>query len=86
MWTFAHSENYWTLIKLNDNETLVSNTTKYSEHIEPDQIKKLSEEKIKTFISIEDILKTKYGDNNKNTNENIDNNNNNNKEDKKEEK
>ena len=84
---FAHSENYWTLIKLNDNETLVSNTTKYSEHIEPDQIKKLSEEKIKTFISIEDILKTKYGDNNKNTNENIDkNNNNNNKEDKKEEK
>ena len=49
---FAHSENYWTIIKLDENETMVSNTSKYSEHIEPDLIKKLTEEKIKTFITI----------------------------------
>ena len=66
---FAHSENYWTLVKLNDNETLVSNTTKYSEHIEPELIKELSNEKIKSFKTIEDILKSNYG--NKNNNKNI---------------
>ena len=63
---FAHSENYWTIIKLDENETMVSNTSKYSEHIEPDLIKKLTEEKIKTFIAIEELLNTKYGENNKN--------------------
>ncbi len=63
---FAHSENYWTIIKLDENETLVCNTSKYSEHIEPDLIKKLTEEKIKTFLTIEELLKNKYGENNKN--------------------
>ena len=60
---FAHSENYWTLIKLGDNETLVSNTSKYIEQIDSDIAKKLSEEKIRTFITIENFLKN--DDNNK---------------------
>ena len=60
-----HSENYWTLIRLEENKTLVTNTTKYSEHIEPDILRKLSEEKINTFLTIENILKEKY-DNKKN--------------------
>ena len=60
---FAHSENYWTLIKLGDNETLVSNTSKYIEQNSPEITKKLSEEKIRTFITIENFLKN--SDNNK---------------------
>ena len=31
---FAHSENYWTLVKLGENETLITNTSKYIEHID----------------------------------------------------
>ena len=54
---FAHSENYWTLIKLGDNETLVSNTSKYIEHLNSDINKKLSEEKKSTFMTIENFLK-----------------------------
>ena len=54
---FAHSENYWTLIKLGDNETLVSNTSKYIEHLNSDINKKLSEEKKSTFLTIENFLK-----------------------------
>ena len=54
---FAHSENYWTLIKLGDNETLVSNTSKYIEHLNSDINKKLSEEKKSTFNTIENFLK-----------------------------
>jgi hypothetical protein len=65
---FAHIENTWTLIKISDNETLVTNTTKHSEHIDPELIKKLSDEKIKGFISIEEMLKCKKGENNKNSN------------------
>ena len=59
---FEHSENYWTLIRLEENQTLVTNTTKYSEHIEPEILQKLSEEKINTFLTIENLLKTKYED------------------------
>ena len=54
---FAHSENYWTLVRLGDNETLVSNTSKYIEHIDPDTSKKLSEEKIRNFEALENFLK-----------------------------
>ena len=54
---FAHSENYWTLVRLGDNETLVSNTSKYIEHIDPDTSKKLSEEKIRIFETLENFLK-----------------------------
>ena len=63
---FEHSENYWTLIKLQENETLVTNTTKYSDHIEPEILQKLSEEKINTFLTIENLLRDKYESNNKN--------------------
>ena len=59
---FEYSENFWTLIRLEENQTLVTNTTKYSEHIEPEILQKLSEEKINTFQTIENLLKTKYDD------------------------
>ena len=62
---FAHSENYWTLVQLGENETLVTNTSKYIEHIDSEIIKKLSDEKINTFQTIENMLKEKYKDNNK---------------------
>lgn len=62
---FAHSENYWTLVKLGENETLITNTSKYIEHIDSEIIKKLSEEKINTFQTIENFLKAKYEDKNK---------------------
>ena len=67
---FSHIENTWTLIKIGDNETLVTNTTKHGEHIEPELMKKLSDEKIKGFISIEEMLKCKKGENNNNSNNN----------------
>jgi hypothetical protein len=54
---FEHTENYWTLVKLGDNETLVSNTSKYIEHIDPDITKKLTQEKNSTFKTIENFLK-----------------------------
>ena len=59
---FEHSEYYWTLIRLDENKTLVTNTTKYSEHIEPEILKTLSEEKINTFLTIENLLHNKYDD------------------------
>ena len=62
---FAHSENYWTLVKIGENETLITNTSKYIEHIDSEIIKKLSEEKINTFQTIENFLKEKYEDKNK---------------------
>ena len=58
---FEYSENFWTLLKLDKDETLVTNTTKYTEHIEPDILRKLSEEKIKLFHTIEKLLQDKYG-------------------------
>ena len=62
---FEHSENYWTLLKLGENETLVTNTTKYSEHIDPEILQKLSEEKKNTFLTIENLLQDKDENNNK---------------------
>ena len=62
---FSHSENYWTLIKIGDNETLVSNTSKYIEHLDSDINKKLSEEKKSTFMTIENFLKNNQFNNNK---------------------
>ena len=70
---FQHSANYWTLIKLEENKTLVTNTTKYSEHIESEILQKLSEEKINTFLTIENLLRNKYDDNNNNKEKNKDN-------------
>ena len=60
---FSHSENYWTLIELGDNETLLGNTSKYIEHLDSDINKKLSEEKKSTFITIENFLKNNQFDN-----------------------
>ena len=62
---FQHTENFWTLIKLGENETLVGNTSKYSEHIDPETVKKLTEEKVNAFLAIENIIENK---NNKNEN------------------
>ena len=42
---FQHSENYWTLIKINDNQTMVGNTTVYSTHVAPEDLQKLTETK-----------------------------------------
>ena len=67
---FEHSENYWTLVKLGGNETLVSNISKYIEHIEPDITKKLTHEKKCIFKTIENFLKT-YEKNNKSNNLNM---------------
>ena len=53
---FLHSENYWTLIKINDNQTMVANTTIYSEHVTPEDLKKLTETKKEMFSNIETIL------------------------------
>ena len=63
---FQHSENFWTLIRLKDNETLVGNTTKYSEHIEPEVLQNLTEEKIKAFDAIEKLIENKEKEDNQN--------------------
>ena len=65
---FEHIENNWTLIKLGENETLVTNTSKYVEHIDSEIIKKLTNEKTKTFLTIENCLKEKFGEKQKNDN------------------
>ena len=59
---FAHSQINWTLIKLGENETLMSNISKYIEHIDPNSKKKLSEEKKRTFDYINTLLKDLYGE------------------------
>ena len=55
---FHHSENFWTLIKLGDNQTMVGNTTVYSEPVSPEALKKLSESKMEMFVTIETLLET----------------------------
>ena len=55
---FQHSENFWTLIKLGDNQTMVGNTTVYSEPVSPEALKKLSESKMEMFVTIETLLET----------------------------
>ena len=59
---FQHSENYWTLIKISDKQTMVGNTTVYSEHVTPDDLKKLSETKKEMFSTIESLLKDENED------------------------
>ena len=54
---FQHSENYWTLIKINDNQTMVGNTTVYSTHVAPEDLQKLTETKKEMFSTIETLLK-----------------------------
>lgn len=54
---FQHSENFWTLIKLGNNQTMVSNTTVYSEQVTPEDLIKLSDTKKEMFSTIECLLK-----------------------------
>ena len=60
---FQHSENYWTLIKLGDNQTMVGNTNIYSNPISPEDFRKASETKKEMFETIEALLEN---ENNKN--------------------
>ena len=55
---FQHSENYWTLIKLGDNQTMVGNTNIYSNPISPEDFRKASETKKEMFETIEALLES----------------------------
>ena len=58
--SFSDSSIEWNLIKLNDNQTLATNTNKYIEKIEPDILKNLTERKFHMFEIIEEELNKKY--------------------------
>ena len=58
--SFCDSLIEWNLLKLNDNQTLVTHTNKYIEHIEPIILQNLTERKIQMFEIIEEELKKKY--------------------------
>ena len=55
---FDHYLQEWILIELDENKTLLTNNSKYKEHIKPDIFKKIAEQKKWTFQTIEEILKT----------------------------
>jgi hypothetical protein len=50
----------WIILKLNDNQSLVTNTNKYIEQIEPMIFRNLTEKKIHMFEIMEEELKNKY--------------------------
>jgi hypothetical protein len=50
----------WIILKLNDNQSLVTNTNKYIEQIEPLIFRNLIEKKIHMFEIMEEELKNKY--------------------------
>ena len=58
--TYSDSSIEWNLLKLNDNQTLFTNTNMYIEQIEPDMLKNLTERKIHMFEIIEEELKKRY--------------------------
>ena len=58
--SFCDSSIEWVLLKLNDNQTMVTNTNKYIEHIEPTILNNLTERKIQMFEIIEEELNKKY--------------------------
>ena len=58
--TFSDSLIEWVLLKLNDNQTLVTNTNKYLEQVEPIVFKNLTEKKIQMFELIEEEINKKY--------------------------
>ena len=58
--TFSDSLIEWVLLKLNDNQTLVTNTNKYLEQIDPIVFKNLTEKKIQMFELIEEEINKKY--------------------------
>ena len=55
---FNHYLQEWILIKLEEDQTLVMNISKYKEHINPEDFIKITEQKKFTFKTIEDFLKT----------------------------
>ena len=55
---FEHFLQEWILIKLGENQVLLANNSKYHEHISPELIKKISEQKKLTFNLIEEILES----------------------------
>lgn len=50
----------YTLLKLNDNQTLVTNTNLYLEQIDPMVLNNLTERKIQMFELIEELINKKY--------------------------
>ena len=60
---FQHSDNFWTLIKLGENQTMVGNTTIYSERVTPEDLEKLTETKKEMFCTIESLLKNEKNKN-----------------------
>ena len=54
--TFSDSLIEWMLLKLNDNQTLVTNTNKYIEQAETIVFKNLTEKKIQIFELIEEEI------------------------------
>ena len=58
--TFSDSLIEWVLLKLNDNQTLVTNTNKYLEQIDPIVFKNLTEKKIQIKELIEEEINKKY--------------------------
>ena len=55
---FDHYLQEWIFIKLDENQTLLMNNSKYKEHINPDTFNKIAEQKKLTFKTIEDIVKS----------------------------
>ena len=55
---FDHFLQEWILIKLDENQTLLANNSKYKEHMTPEIFQKIAEQKKLTFKTIEDILKS----------------------------
>ena len=58
--SFYDSSFDWVLVKLDDNQTLITNTNKYLERIEPEVLKNLTERKIHMFEILEEELKKRY--------------------------
>ena len=58
--SFCDSLIEWNLLKLNDNQTLVTHTNKYIEQIQHATLQNLTERKSQMFEIIEEELKKKY--------------------------
>jgi len=57
---FSDSLIEWVLLKVNDNQTLITNTNKYIEQIEPIILRNLTEKKIELFEILEEELSKRY--------------------------
>ena len=55
---FDHFLHEWILIKLDEEQSLLANNSKYKEHMTPEIFQKITEQKKLTFTAIEDILKS----------------------------